>query len=74
MSIIEELWLKYSKCVSITKHPKAWWNEKCNRNLSAYQISRSRSGWSNFKKLVKKAKRVFFNNKIQEIALKNKRL
>ena len=30
--------------------------------------------WINYRKLVRIAKRVFFNNRIQEIALTNKRL
>ena len=52
------------KCVNMTKHSKVWWNEKCNRDLSSYQISRLRSDWNKFKKSVKRAKRIFFNDKI----------
>jgi len=63
-SIIEKLWIKYLKYINITKHSKVWWNEKCNRDLSLYQISRSRSDWNKFKKSVKRAKIIFFDNKI----------
>ena len=42
-SITGNLWTKYSKCVNITKHSKAWWNKECSRDLSTYHTSRSRS-------------------------------
>jgi len=43
-------------------------------DLSTYCISRSRTDWAKYKKMVKSAKWIFFDNSIQEIALSNKRL
>ena len=69
-TIIEDLWNKYFKFVNITKCLKAQWNKKCNRDLATYQIFRRRIDWIKYKKSVK---RVFFDNRIQEIASTNKR-
>ena len=45
-----------------------------NRDLAKYYISRRRTDWIKYKKSVKKTKRIFFDNKIQEIVLTNKKL
>ena len=73
-SITEKLWYKYSKSVNITKCSKTWQNEECDRDLANYQIFRRRTDWIKYGKLVRIAKKIFFNNKIQEITLTNKRL
>jgi len=65
--IIKEIWYKHSKNVNITKYSKLWWNNEYIRDLTTYQAFRNR-------KMVKTAKQTFFNNKIQEITLTNKRL
>ena len=39
-----------------------------------YHISKSKTDWTRYRKKVKLAKRFFFDNKIQEIMLYNKRL
>ena len=41
--------------------------------LAIYQTSRRRIYWIKYKKSVRMAKRVFFDNRIQEIVLTNKR-
>ena len=61
-TITKDLWNKYSK------------NEEYNRDLATYQIFRRRIDQMKYKKLVRIAKRVFFNNRIQEITSTNKRL
>ena len=71
--IAKKLQYKHSKYVNITKYSKVWWNENCNRDLVKYQISRKRMDWIKYRKTVKTAKQIFFNKKIQEIILTNKR-
>ena len=73
-SIVEELWYKHARQVHITKYSKTEWNNECSRNLFLYQISRRRLDWIKYKDTVKIAKYTFFNNKIQEIVMTNKRL
>ena len=48
-------------------------DRRINRDLTIYYILRSRADWNKYKKMVELAKRTFFNNRIQEIALSNKR-
>ena len=58
-TISESFWYKYSKSI--------------NTKLNAYCSSKSIVDCKDFKGFIKETKRSFFNNKIQEIALKNKR-
>ena len=63
-TIVEDLWNNFSKLANIIKQSKTWWNEKYNRDLVIYWIPRQRSNWVKYRKMVKLAKRVFFNSKI----------
>jgi len=40
-TISDNLWNKYLKCVKITKHSKAWWNEECSRDLTTNRVLKS---------------------------------
>ena len=42
-------------------------------NLAMYQTFKSRSDWLKFKSSIKRTKRAFFKDKIQEITSKNKK-
>jgi len=64
------IWYKHLKYVNITKHSKAWWNEDCQVKLAKYRILDNRKM---FKSTVKKTKYLFFDDKIKEIASKNRR-
>ena len=46
--------------------------DKCSQALNNYRNSRSLENWKNFKKVIKKVKRLYFENKIQEITNKRK--
>ena len=46
----------------------------CSRDLEKYRLSRSLANWKQFNKTVKNTKYLFFNQKIQEIANKARRL
>ena len=68
LSNIKESWQKNSKLIKITRHSKVWWNEDCHLSLEKYCLSWSLEKWCNFKSTVKKTKRSFFDDKIEEIA------
>ena len=67
---IENIWLKHSKNVNITKYSKVWWDNNCCKDLNKYQQSWSLKDWKKFKKTVRKSRCVFFNDKITKIANK----
>ena len=68
-SIIDQSWLKNAKILKISKHSKQWWLDSYSRAL---RTSRSCENWKPFKTTVKDAKRIFFDDKIQEIANKSR--
>ena len=69
--LIEQAWTKNVKRMRITKHSKQWWNKECGWTLNNYRITRSLENWKIFKKVVKTTKRLFFDEKIQEIVNKS---
>jgi len=66
-------WYKFSKNVNITRYSMAWWNKEYSIKLNTYHLSKSLKDWKKFKKFIKQTKYSFFDEKIQEIMLKNKR-
>ena len=68
-AIINQSWTKNAKKSKISKHSKQWWMDECSRSLNNYRTT-SLDNWKNFKKVVKNAKRSFFDVKIQEVANK----
>ena len=72
--LLNHTWYKFSKNVNITRLLKIWWNKECSIKLNTYCSSKSLDNWKKFKGFVKQTKCSFFNKKIQEIVLKNKRL
>ena len=69
--ISESTWYKFSQYVNITKHSKTWWNKEYQVKMTNYKSSKMIEDWKIFKGVVKKTKHLFFNDKIQEITLKN---
>ena len=70
--IINQAWKNNAKKSRLTKHSKQWWSDKCGWALQNYRTSRSLENWKNFKRVVKNVKRLYFDEKIQEIANKRK--
>jgi len=69
----DHAWINNLKLKRITKHSKEWWNMECSDSLNRYQTSGNIQHWKEFKTNVYLAKRIFFDEKIQEIAMSNKR-
>ena len=67
------IWYKHSKCINITKYSKTWWNRDYQSKLAKYRMSKQIDNWKLLRNTVKKMKQLFFNNKTQEVALKNHR-
>ena len=67
---INSIWFKYSKCINITKHSKSWWNKDCCTDINKYWQFQSLKDWKKFKKMVKRTKCVFFDDKINKISNK----
>ena len=70
--IINQAWKNNAKKSRLSKHSKQWWSDKCGRALQNYRTSRSLENWKNFKRVVKNIKRLYFDEKIQEITNKRK--
>ena len=70
--IVDQMWVKNAKKSRYSKHYKQWWSESCRSTLLTYRTERSHKNWKSFKLAVKNAKRLFFDDKIQEIANKSR--
>ena len=67
----EIIWYKHPRYVNVTRRSKDWWNKNCQIKLRNYRSSKLIEDWKSFKSTVKKTKRSFFDDKIQEITSKN---
>jgi len=72
-SVVKDAWSAYSTTKRITKHSKEWWNKQCSVCINKYHELGDIDSWKAFKAAVRNAKRIFFDQKIQEIASSNKR-
>jgi len=72
-NVFKNTWNTHSKQKHITKHSKEWWNQDCTDSLNKYYESGDLKHWKEFKSVVHTVKRKFFDDKIHEIALSNKR-
>ena len=70
--IIDHTWKDNAKKSRFSKHSKQWWLDKYSLALNNYRNSRSLENWKNFKRAVKNTKRLYFDDKIQEITSKRK--
>jgi len=73
-TIFKVVWFIHSTTKCITKHSKKWWNEQCTECINMYHETGDIHSWKAFKSAVWNAKRNFFDQKIHENALSNKRL
>jgi len=71
--IFKDVWSTHSMTKRITKHSKEWWNKQCTNCINKYHETGNINSWRSFKSAIRNAKRLFFDQKIQEIAMSNKR-
>jgi len=72
-NVFSSAWDANAKEATITSRSKPWWDEECAKTLSSYRNTKHISDWKSFRKAVKLAKRKFFDDKIEEIAVTNGR-
>ncbi|PPQ94726.1 hypothetical protein CVT25_009110 [Psilocybe cyanescens] len=66
-------WETCSREVTITRHSNLWWTDECSSTLQAYREHGLPEDWKLYRKAVKTAKQVFFDSRITEISITNKR-
>ncbi|PPQ88815.1 hypothetical protein CVT25_008488 [Psilocybe cyanescens] len=66
-------WEICSREVIITRHSKLWWTDECSITLQAYREHGLPENWKLYRKVVKNTKWVFFDSRITEISITNKR-
>jgi hypothetical protein len=60
-----------AKLSNIMCHSKLWWNIECSESLALYWAHRMKENWFVFRNTTRCVKRVFFDEKIKEIASLN---
>ncbi len=53
----------------IVPESKPWWSKACQTAFDNYSVSREKEDWSAFRRAVREAKRDFFAERIQEVAV-----
>ena len=66
-------WDSFSKEIQITDRSSPWWNEECTAAFDQYRASRDKDDWRSFRRVVKTAKRIFFDERIDKISNSHKR-
>ncbi|PPQ93517.1 hypothetical protein CVT25_005375 [Psilocybe cyanescens] len=66
-------WETCSREVTITRHSEPWWMDECSVALQAYREHGLQEDWMLYRKAVKNAKQVFFDSRITELSITNKR-
>ncbi|PPQ94129.1 hypothetical protein CVT25_007914 [Psilocybe cyanescens] len=66
-------WEIFSREVTIRRHSKPWWMDECSVALRAYREYGLPEDWKLYRKAVKNAKWVFFDSRITEVSITNKR-
>jgi len=72
-AIFSKVWDTHADFVDVTRNSKKWWNGSCAKALAMYQTSRLQEDWAEFHYTTWVAKCIFFNHRIQDIAVKKAR-
>ena len=66
-------WKQHRRRARIVPESKPWWSKTCQEAFNSYSSSRTKEDWSSFRRAVRAAKRDFFAERIQEVAITNMR-
>ncbi len=69
----DDAWQQFARPARIVPESKPWWSEACQTAFDNYSVSREKEDWSAFRRAVREAKRNFFAERIQEVAVTNMR-
>nr|BAB32469.1 Pol-like protein Pol-1 [Tricholoma matsutake] len=72
-TILNKAWENHAKESRLGKSSKGWWTDECSGALDAYRASRDEGDWKLYRKVMRHAKRDFFDDRIQEVATMNRR-
>ncbi len=70
----DSAWQQFARPAQIVPESKPWWSEACQTAFDNYSVSREKEDWSAFRRAVREAKRDFFAERMQEVAVTNMRL
>ena len=66
-------WSAHAVESRLCKRSKGWWTTGCTDALELYRAMRGRGDWQDYRRVMRGAKRAYFEEKIHEIASTNRR-
>jgi hypothetical protein len=55
------------------KHSNRWWTQECSDSIAVYRASRDADDWADYRRVMRAAKREFFDDRINHVASINQR-
>ena len=68
-----EAWNAHAVESRLCKRSKGWWTMDCSDALRLYRTTRDREDWKAYRRVMRGAKRAYFEEKIHEVASTNRR-
>jgi hypothetical protein len=70
---LSKAWGNHAKESRLGKHSKGWWSEECADALGRYRFTREPDDWKSYRRVMRAAKREYFEERIHEAASMNQR-
>jgi hypothetical protein len=70
---LSKAWGNHAKESRLGKHSKGWWSEECTEALGRYRFTREPDDWKSYRRVMRAAKREYFEERIHEAASTNQR-
>jgi hypothetical protein len=71
--IFSAAWKRHAVEKRRGKHSNGWWSQECVDSLQAYRETRLPEDWKDYRRIMRQAKRDFFEERIHEVASTNQR-